>query len=245
MLQNVFRLGISFLLLSVLFIVGCSAQQTEEQALRSLREMTRDGKLAPEDFVAGLESRFAGKRTGALAKLLHAQIRFANNDFAGAAAILNSDVFQKKTKVADHSLWLRGQALQKAGNHAEALKVFGSLLRDFPDSIRLRDAKLAWAESAMQLGRAVEVPAFLVELTETNDADALLTTAKAYDAQTAAPEAIKYYRKTFFLAAASTAAKEAETKLTSLGDSLAPQTGDEQLARADTLLKAKKFSTLR
>lgn len=242
MLQNVARLGISFLLLSVLFTIGCSAQQTEEQALRSLREMTRDGNLPPEDFVAGVESRFAGKKTGALAKLLQAQIRFENNDFTGAAAILNTDVFQKRTKVADHALWLRGQALRKAGNHAEALKSFDKLIKDFPDSVRIRDAKLAWANSAIAAGRAVEVPALLIDLTENNDADALLLTAKAYEAQASQTEAIKYYRNTYFFAAASAAAKEAEAKLASLSQSLLPQNGDEQLARADTLLKAKKFS---
>lgn len=231
-----------FSLLLALGTVGCHAQQSEEQALRSLREMTRDGKLPPEDFVAGLESRFTGKRTGALAKLLHAQIRFENNDFAGAAAILNSDIFQKKTKVADHALWLRGQALQKAGNHGEALKSFEELIKDSPDSVRLRDAKLAWANSAIQEGIAVEVPAFLIELTGKNDADALLATAKAYEAQGSQPEAIKYYRKAYFFAAGSTTAKEADTKLVSLGQPLMPQTADEQIARADKLFSAKNYA---
>ena len=241
MLQNVARLGISLLLLAVLFTVGCSAQQTEEQALRSLRDMTRDGKLPPEDFVAGIESRFAGKRTGALAKLLHAQIRFDNNDFAGAAAILSTDVFQKKTKVADHAMWLRGQALQKTGNHAEAMKVFDKLIKDFPDSIRSRDAKLAWANSAIAASQASKVPDFLADLNEKYDPDALLATAKAFESQGSQAEAIKYFRKAYFFAAGSTVAKEAETKLTLLSQSLTPQTAEEQLARADTLLKTKQF----
>ena len=68
MFHNAIKLGVSVLLFQVLFIVGCPAQQTEEQALQSLREMTRDGKLPPEDVVANIESRFAGKKTGAQAK---------------------------------------------------------------------------------------------------------------------------------------------------------------------------------
>ena len=226
----------------VLLTVGCSAQQTEEQALQSLREMTRDGKLPPEDIVAGLESRFAGKKTGALAKLLHARIRFEQNDFAGAAAILNSDVFRKKTHVADQALWLRGRALQGAGNHGEAMKVLSDLLHDFPESIRVRDAKLLWATSAIQAGRAVEVPPFLIGLREKNNADALLLTAKAYEAQGSQSEAIRYYRNTYFYAAGTNAAKEAEAKLTALGQSLLPQTGEEQLTRADKLLDAKNYA---
>lgn len=241
MFQVVFRLCTSLLLLPIFIAAGCSAQQTEEQALESLREMTRNGKLPPEEFVAGLESRFAGKKTGALAKLLHARIRFENNDFAGAAALLNSDVFSKRTKVADHALWLRGRSLQQAGNHVEAMKVLSDLLRDHPGSVRERDARLAWATSAIAGGRAVEVPPYLIDLSERHDADALLLTARSYEAQGSQGEAINYYRRTFFYAAGTSAAKEAEVKLTSTGQPLTPQTGDEQLARADKLFAAKNY----
>ncbi|MFN0279106.1 MAG: transglycosylase SLT domain-containing protein [Pyrinomonadaceae bacterium] len=226
------RYIITLLIVPILFALGCSAQQTEEQALRSLREMTRDGKLPPEDFAAGLESRFAGKKTGALAKLLRAYIRFEDNDFAGAAAILNSDVFEKKTKVADHALWLRGQALQKAGNHIEAIKTLDKLVRDFPDSIRIRDAKLAWANSAIQAGRAAEVPEFLVELTEKNDGDALLLTAKALEARGSQQEAIRYYRLTILTTPGSLAAIEATKTLTAFGVSFQAESPEEWLAMA-------------
>jgi soluble lytic murein transglycosylase len=221
---------------------GCSAQQTEEQALASLRQMTSTGKLPPEDIVAGIETRFAGKRTGALAKLLHARIRFENNDFAGAAAILNSDVFRKKTRVGDHVLWLRGRALQQAGDHAAAMNVLADLIRDHSDSVRLRDAKLLWAGSAIAAGRSVEVPPMLVALSDNDDADALLLTAKAFDAQGSQPEALRYYRRTYFFAAGTNAAKEAEAKLAALAQPLAPTNGEEALARADRLLALKNFA---
>ena len=42
-----------FLLISVGLTVNCSGQ-TEDQALQSLRQVTRDGKLPPEDYVAGI-----------------------------------------------------------------------------------------------------------------------------------------------------------------------------------------------
>jgi soluble lytic murein transglycosylase len=203
--------------------------------------MTKDGKLPPEATVADIESRFANKKGGALAKLLRARIKFENQDFAGAAAVLNSDVFKKRTKLVDHALWLRGKALQQAGSHVEALKVLDELLRDYPDSVRIRDAKLLSATSAIASGRAVEVPPFLIELTEKNDGDALLLTAKAYEAQNSQAEAVKYFRRTYFYAAGSAAAKEAETKLTTLAQVLTPQNGDEQLARADQLAAVKNF----
>jgi soluble lytic murein transglycosylase len=241
MIKHILNIAVSFVLLSVLFTIGCSGQ-TEEQALQSLREMTRDGKLPPEGPVAAIESRFAGKRTGALAKLLHARIKFESGDFAGAAAILNSDVFRTKTRVADYALWLRGKALQSAGEHPNAMTVFATLVRDFPESIHVRDAKLLWANSAMQIGRFGEVPGFLVDLTDRNDSDALLLTAKAYETQRSQAEAIRYFRRTYFYAAGTNAAKEAEGRLSALAQPLTPQSADEQLVRADKLYNARNYS---
>ncbi len=230
------------LLISVLFALGCSAQQGEEQALQSLREMTRNGQLPAESVVSSIESRFANRKTGALAKLLRARIKFDNKDFVGAAAILDSTVFESKTKLADHALWLRGRSLQSAGRHTEALAVFDELVKKYPDFVHSRWARNAWAESAMSAGRAVDVPGFLVELSEAHDPAALLMTAKAFEAQGSRPEALRYYRLTYFYAAGSDAAKEAEAKLTSMSESLLPQNGEEQLARAEKLFEAKKYA---
>ncbi|MBV9216095.1 MAG: transglycosylase SLT domain-containing protein [Acidobacteria bacterium] len=235
------KVAAPLLTIVVLLNIGCSGQ-TEDQALATLRQMTSGGKLPPENVVLDIENRFAGKRTGALAKLLHARIRYEQNDFAGAAAILNSDVFAKKTKLADHALWLRGKALQQAGDNAGAAKVFEELFHSYPDSIRIHDAKLAWAASAIASGRALEVPPMLVEYTEKNDVEALLATAKAYEAQGPQNEAAQFYRKTYFYGAGSAAGKEAETKLTVLAQPLAAQNGEEQLAKADRLLAQKNYA---
>ncbi len=242
MFLTIVRSQFAFILLSAAFILSCAAQQTEEQALASLRQMTSSGKLPPEVFVADLDKRFAGKRTGALARLLLARIRLDQGDAAGAAKLLDSDIFAKQTKLADHALWLRGKALVAAGDHTGAMATLDRLIREHGDSIRARDAKLMWAESAIASGRAVEVPPRLIELTEKDDGDALIATAKAYEAQSSRAEAIKYLRRAYFFAAGTSAAKEAETKLTSLGEALTPQNADEQLARADRLLEVKSYS---
>src|SRR4051812_37237801 len=108
---------------SVLFIIGCSAQ-TEDQALSSLRQLSQGGIQPTDDYLASIERRFSGKRAGALARLLHGRIKFENKDFAGAASVLDSDEFARVTKVADYALWFRGQALQQAGSQVEAMGVF-------------------------------------------------------------------------------------------------------------------------
>ena len=229
-----------FILFTFGLTISCSAQ-TEEQALRSLRDLSKDDKLPPEDIVAGIESRFAGRKTGALAKLLHARIKFENGDFIGAVALLNTNVIAQQTKLGDYALWLKGRALQSAGSHAEAMNAFSTLLHDHPSSIRARDAKIGWATSAIAAGRATEVPGSLVDLTEKNDPDALLLTAKAYDAQGSQPDALKFYRRTYFFAAGSNAAKEAEAKLTALAQPLTPQTAAEAGERAEQLYRPHTY----
>jgi len=236
------NIAISFLFIFVLFTAACSAQQTEEQALQSLRQMTKDGQLPPESVVANIESRFSGKRTGTLAKLLRARIRFENNDFTVAAAILNSNDFQQKTNLADYALWLRGRALQNAGNHAEAMNVLARLSSDFPDSIRSDDARLLWADSALKSGQASKVSDHLRHLTEKRFGSALILTAKSYEAQGNQAEAVSHYRRAYFYAAGSDAAKEAEAKLTALSQSLAPQNAEEIQTRAEKLFGWKNYT---
>jgi soluble lytic murein transglycosylase len=231
----------AILFVFVLFNIACSAQ-TEQQSLESLRQLTKDGKLPSEDVVAGIESRFAGKKTGALAKLLRARIRFENKDYAGAAAMLNSDVFAKQTKLADYALWLRGRALQQAGNHAEAMGVFSKLINEQPDSLHMTEAKLLWANSATNAGQAAKVPEFLRELAGQRNAGALLLTAKAYEAAGDQSNAIAFYRRTYFYGAGRDEAKEAEGKLTALTQPLTPQTAEEIRTRAENLYTAKNYA---
>jgi soluble lytic murein transglycosylase len=235
-------------LLLVPLTTGCSAfvrEMNEDDALKTIRQLTKDGKLPPESAVLDIENRFAKTRTGALARLLRARIHFENNDFDGAAQILNSDVFAQKTKLGDYALWLRGRALQQTSRHAEAMAAFDELLKKFPDSLRAGEAKLLWAKSAASAGQIAAVPNFLQTLNGKNNGDALLQTAKSFEAQGDEAQAVKFYRRTYFYAAGTDAAKEAETKLTARAQTLAPQTAEEIIARADALADAKKYADAR
>lgn len=221
---------------------SCSAfvtQMSEEQAAETLRLLTKDGKLPAEGTVQQIENRFAKTRIGALARLLRARIHFETNDFEGAAQILDSPVFREQTTVADYALWLRGNALQKTGRSAEAMNVFAELGNNFPDSLRAREAKLLWANAALQNGQADKIPSFLKDLADKNDGDALLLTAKSYESQNNLPQTIAFYRRVYFYAPTTAASKEAAAKLTALGQTLAAQTAEEAKIRADKFYDAK------
>jgi len=235
----------AFALLTVPLTTSCSAFVTpmsDDDALKTLRELTKNDKLPPESIVADIENRFAKTKAGALAKLLRARIRFENSDFDGTAQILNTNVFREKTFLGDYALWLRGRALQSAGKHPEAMQVFAQLIKEFPTSLRAREAKVLWANSAMQTGQAAQVASFLQDLNEINQPDALLITAKAYETSGNQPDAIKFYRKVYFYGAGTAEAKEAETKLTFLAQPLTPQTAEEAAVRAEKLYAVKNYA---
>ncbi len=232
--------------LLVFFSLSCSAKTataSEEDALKTLRQMTKDGKLPPESVVLQIENRFPKTRTGALARLLRARIQYENKNFAAAESTLNSDVFRALTTVGDYALWLRGKSLQELGKTAEAMEVYAQLARDFPNSMRARETKLLWANLAMdaQTGKAGEIPDFLKLLNERHNPDALLLTAKAFEQTGNQQQAIEYYRKTFFKGAGSKAADEAQGKLMSFGQDLSPRTAEEIKTRAEKLVSAGKF----
>ena len=240
MIHKAIALIFTALLFSVLATSSCSAQ-TEEQALQSLRQMAKEGKLPAESVVESFERRFSGRLSGTIARLLRARIKLENKDFAGAASLLNTEDFAKKTKLGDYALWLRGQALQGAGNHSEAMTVFERLITDYPDSVRVQHAKLKRAESAIQAGRQAAVPPMLAEMAADGDANALLLTAKAFEAAGDQANANTFYRRTYFLGSGSDAAKEAEAKLTALGQPLIPSNAEEAKSRADKLFAARNF----
>ncbi len=263
--QQSFQLILTaFVLTLTVFSLSCSAfesQQSEEQALQSLRQMMKDGKLPPESAVQQIESRFSNTKTGALCKLLRAQIRLTSNDFNGAAEILNSNVFAQKTSLTDYAWWLRGKALLQAGRFGEAQLVFEKLVAEFPNSLRFREGKLLWATAALQNSQPQKVPDFLGDLVAKNDAEALLTVAKSYEQVGNQNQATIFYRRTYFYGAGTNASREAESKLnpaaplvanTGLTNStvapsnstapLMPKTPEEAQVRADKLFEAKNYA---
>lgn len=260
-IKSVHHLILSIVLIITVTSLNCSAvesQQTEEQVLQNLRQIMKGGKLPSESFVQQIESRFPNTKTGALCKLLRAQIRMTSNDFNGAVVILNSNVFAEKTTVGDYALWLRGKALIQLGNMNEAQRVFEKLLTDFPDSLRFRESKLLWANAAISSGQAGKVHEFLSDMALQSDADAFLAIAKAYESLGNQEQATNFYRRAYFYGAGSNAGKEAEKKLAApplitptastsgtmplSPPMLAPNNQEEAQVRADKLLAAKNYA---
>ena len=218
-------------------------QQTsaELKALENLRAMTRNGVLPAEDPVARIESDYPRTKTAGLARLLRARIKVNNKDYAGAASLLDAAVIRDHTLLGDYALFMRGDALELGGRGADARNAFEKLIKDYPSSLRARDAKLRAANLWLQSGDVASALLSLRDLAAENDAAVLLLIAKAYEQQGDNPKALAAYRRIYFYAPASAESVAAPAAITRLGGTTVPDNAQEALARADRLYEARRY----
>jgi soluble lytic murein transglycosylase len=233
-----------------LTVASCRTQKSradEAAGFERLRALTRGGVLPPEPVVAQLAAEYRGTRAGALAELLRARILYEAHNYAGAAALLrptvplSSDDISKYTKLGDYALWLRADALEKMGSRAEARAALEQLARDYPDSLRARDATVRAAQLLTQDGQPAGVPAEVQKLAAADDPEALLLTAKSYEQTGDGLKALAAYRRLYFYAPSPNDA-EAVAAFARLGSSQAPASAEEALTRAEKLFKAKRYA---
>jgi soluble lytic murein transglycosylase len=229
-----------------LTVASCRTQTAptdEPAAFERLRMLTRGGVLPAEPQLVQLANAYKGTRTGSLAQLLRARMRNEARDYAGAAELLRTVSFKDETGVGDYALWLRGDALDKAGQRAEARAAFEELARDYSDSLRARDATLRAAQMLFQEGQPSGVPVVVKRLADADDADALLLTAKAYEQSGEQLKALAAYRRLYSYAPTSSE-KEAEAvaAIARLNSTSAPSNAQEATARAERLNKAKRHA---
>ncbi|MGI8898983.1 MAG: transglycosylase SLT domain-containing protein [Pyrinomonadaceae bacterium] len=218
-------------------------QQTpaEVRALDNLRAQTRGGTLPAEDVVARIESDFPKTKAAGLARMVRARIRIRANDYAGAAALLDTNVIRDYTSLGDYALFMRGNALEQTGRLAEARISYEQAARDYESSTRARDAKLRVAGLAIKSGEAPAVPSLLSDLTARDDPAALLLIGDTYRGSDKI-RALAAYRRIYFFAPSSPESATAASLISQLNSTLSPATAAEALARADKLYDVYKHS---
>ncbi len=214
----------------------------EKEALARLRTLTRGGVLPNEDALTRIEAEYPDSKAAGLARILRAQIKLKANDATSAAALLDSNVIRANTALADYALLLRARALEQSARLTEARAAYEQLARDYPTSLRARDAQLRDAELLIKENQAAAAPLFLKKLTEANDAAALLLAAKAYAQSSDQTRALAAYRRIYFYAPASTESLEAASAITRFNSTLAPAAADEAITRAEKLYAAKRYT---
>jgi soluble lytic murein transglycosylase len=225
--------------------VSCQTRQqtlAEIRALENLRKMTHAEMLPAEDVLTRMEAQFPRSKAAALAKIVRVRIKVKAKDYAGVAGLLDSNFVRDHSLLADYALFIRANALEQTGRTAEARALYTQLVRDYPHSLRAREAALDAANIMLASGDTAGLTRVLQPLAEKDDAAALLLTARASEQGSDPGRALRSYRRLYFHAPGSAENGEAATALARLGSSLSPGSAEEALARADGLYEAKKFA---
>lgn len=219
-------------------------QQTpaEIRALENLRAMTRGDVLPSEEVVARIESDFPKTKAAALARMVRARVKIRANDYAGAATLLDTNLIRDYSSIGDYGLFMRANALEQAGRLVEARAAYEQLARDYPSSLRAREAKLRQADIHLRTEGAPAVPALLKDLIATDDPAALLIAAKAYAQSNDSTQALSAYRRIYFFAPASEESTQAATAIPQLNGTLSPASAEEAISRAEKLFAANRYS---
>ena len=212
----------------------------EAQAIERLRALTHGETLPTDTLAASIETQYANTRAAALARLVRARVKLAANDATGAASLLDTSAFRQHTALGDYALLLRAEALAKTGRRVEARAAYEQLVREYPKSVRAREAGLRNAELALTDNQAGAVPLLVKNLTASDDPSALLLTAKAHAQQGDAMRELAAYRRIYFYAPASEESAEAGRALARL-NAITPASAVEAMTRADKLYEAKRY----
>ena len=235
--------------LPAFMIASCqNRQQTaaELKALEALRTMTRGGVLPSDEVVARIESEFPRTKAAALAKIVRARIKINQKDFVGAAAMLDSSVIASHSRLGDYALFMRASALEQAGNGSEATSVYERVKREYPASLKAREAVLDAAALKLNTNPAA-VPPLLKDLAAKDDPAALRMIARAYQQTGDSTRALAAWRRLYFFApkvpkGVEVASGEVPAALQSLGSNTSAASAEEAISRADRLYEARSYS---
>src|SRR6266481_8064252 len=114
----------------------------EKHALEQLRLMTRNEVIPADSILLPFERDYPNSRVAALARLTRARGRLKGNDFAGAAELLSSDSILEKSGIVDYALFMRARALDQGGRTVQARADYERIAREYPRSLRAREALL-------------------------------------------------------------------------------------------------------
>ena len=204
-----------------------SKTSADHERLIALAEKSSGSAKALALFAAGMGDRVAEKH------------REAAKHLADADAGLGD--------LAHYAAYYRVQSLAKAEDHTAAAAAAADFLKRFPESRFARLAAQVRAESLIRAERREEARRFLESSREVTPEPArLYGLARIVHLDGKLLEAVRAYRRVYYHYPFSDQAEEAETRLNALRRRLGgryPKAPPRwRLARADALLKSRKFS---
>ena len=194
-------------------------------------------------LLLGLRSQFPRTKAAALAKIVRARIRIKANDYAGAAALLDSNVIRDHSLLTDYALFMRANAFEQTGRSAEARALYVQLARDYPRLASGQGSHVGRGKNHVGERRCRRRhPRLDNHWRKKTMARRYCLLARAHEQASDPTRALQSYRRLYFYAPASAESAEAASCTFAFRKHVGPGSAEEALARADGLYQAKKFS---
>jgi soluble lytic murein transglycosylase len=177
---------------------------------------------------------------GALAWLVLGYAHSQDRDFSKAIdALKNAKPHARE--LSDYVDYILGQAYRADSQPKEALLVLSGFTKSYPDSIFMRDAALAYANTLMTTNAFDQAAEVLAEQRKPVRADIELALGKAYLGAGNNDKAIEVFRHLYFEMPLSTEADEAGSELRRLVTGGSYGSFEMRKTRADLLARNKKY----
>ncbi|HJQ70167.1 MAG TPA: transglycosylase SLT domain-containing protein [Blastocatellia bacterium] len=240
-----FQIALLFIILITPATVSCQRRHAQADGgigeLQSLVARS-SGKPAPSDLAA-IESRYPDTRAASLARFLLGYLYYSSQNYQAAVEALGAKSIGAHSALGDYAFFYRAESHAKLDSKSQARRDYESVYEKHADSLKAREARLSEAETAIAAGDPSDAIKLLTRMVEARDAEALLLTARAYEASGKNDKALALYRTIYYEVPATTAGPDAEARLAALGASVKDNPGslDQMRSRADALYESKQY----
>lgn len=207
-------------------------------AQQLLQERTPAGYAA----VTAYAQRHSKEDAGALAWLVVGYGHVLDHDYVKAVDPLNRARVHAGD-LGDYVAYYLGSSYLQAGRNAESAATLASFDKNYPESLLIKDAHVAYAGALMAEGRAADAASLLEQDRVPQRADVELGLGRAYAATGQTAKAMAAFRNVYYRMPTSPEADTANAELHKLNTAGIPPVplGDRR-TRADLLAKGKRYN---
>ena len=236
---------LAFSLLTPMTVSCQRSGANPDNGIEELRGLVRgaSGRPAAAELTR-IETRYPRTRTAALARFLRGYLYYGSQNYPAAVEALDGQAISATTSLGDYAYFYRAESEAANDGKSAARRDYETVYARYPDSLRVREARLRTAEMAIALGDPASAIKDLARMVEANDADASFVTAQAYEAMGNNDRAIQSYRRIYYELPATSASVQAEARLAALGSTIKENPGSfaEGRSRADALFQSRQYS---
>ncbi len=207
------------------------------------RQLLQDRTPAAYAGVEAYARHHTQDDAGALAWLVLGYAHVIDKDYAKAVDPLNR-AKSKAGDLGDYVSFYLGTAYFQSGKTAEAVTILTDFEKQYPDSLRLRDAHVLYGTAMLAENRAQDAITILENDRQPPRADLELALGRAYAAAGQPVKAAEILRNLYITMPMSSEASQADVELKKLASTaqLPPLGLNGRRTRADLLAKGKRFS---